>query len=109
MRVGNPPLRPHKHQVSEQKVLLDVGHLAWFEQGESKPRGNNICVVTGMTVRTVTLRRYAPTLYRQAIVALNLVAVEQGVGCRISVTVRLPVRQYTGNQMRVAPFLLPPV
>ena len=46
---------------------------------------------------TMPPRRDAPTLDWQAIVTHNLVVLQQGMGCRICVTVRLPVLQCGGT------------
>ena len=62
---------------------------------------------------TMSLRRKVPTVYWQAIVAHNLLFLQQGkdvalvrqYGCRSD----RPERQCTGKQMRIPPFPLPPI
>ena len=60
-----------------------------LNKGSANHEGNDICVSTGDD-NTMLHRPEAPTLFKQAIVARNLVVFQQGVGCRICVTVGLP-------------------
>ena len=65
--------------------------LRKFEQAVSK-QGNQICGATGMTAPCCP-QRAAPMLYWQAIVAHNLVVLQERLGSCNCVAVQLPAQQ----------------